>query len=419
MPKDPTRRLAWAVTLSALVGFVVVAAVVVPWRWLPDLGTWTAVAPGDLFPAHRLDQLDAFSGQQRLLRWLGIGIGLGWALILGLTDWGARLIGILPSRFRLLSAVAVLCLLGQIVVLPFGWLSYRNAVAVGLSNQSIASWWQDQGVDWLVTTVMTAIGVGAIVLLARRLPRTWPVWGAVAAMVMVMAGSFAYPVVIEPLFNTFTPLRDQSLRHDITQIADREGVHVDEVLVADASRRTTALNAYVSGFGSTRRVVLYDTLLDSIPRAQIDVVVAHELAHARHRDVVTMTALAALGSAMGVGLLALLLGPNGRLLRRSGARAVADVAVIPVVMALMAAGAFVSAPAQNLISRAVEARADVGSLTATHAYDAFTAMQVQLCDRAWADPDPPAWSQWWLGSHPTAVQRVGMADYLRERAARP
>ena len=84
--------------------------------------------------------------------------------------------------------------------------------------------------------------------------------------------------MVEPLFNWFTPLADGPLRTQILELADEEGVEVDDVLVADASRRTTTLNAYVSGFGSTRRVVVYDNLVDDLPEDQALSVVAHELA---------------------------------------------------------------------------------------------------------------------------------------------
>ena len=126
-------------------------------------------------------------------------------------------------------------------------------------------------------------------------------------MVVTVVGSALYPVLVEPLFNKFTPMPDGPLRSAILRLADREGVHVDEVLVADASRRTTTLNAYVSGLGGTRRVVVYDTLLAKAPPAEVKVVVAHELAHAKNHDVLLGTGLGALGSVGGVALLALLL----------------------------------------------------------------------------------------------------------------
>ncbi len=116
---------------------------------------------------------------------------------------------------------------------------------------------------------------------------------------LVMVGSFVYPVLVEPAFNQFTPLPDGPLRTQILHLADVEHVHLDDVLVADASRRTTTLNAYVSGYGSTRRVVLYDTVLHDLPRDQVLAIVAHELGHAAHDDVLWGSLLAALGTTFG------------------------------------------------------------------------------------------------------------------------
>ena len=151
-------------------------------------------------------------------------------------------------------------------------------------------------------------------------------------------------------------------------------MEIDDVLVADASRRTTTLNAYVSGFGSTRRVVVYDTLIETLPRDQALSVVAHELAHARHRDVVIGSVLGAAGAVLGVGALALALGALARR-RLPGA---AEPAVVPVVLALVALATLVTAPVQNGISRQIETRADVDALHATQDRQAFVA-----CSASW------------------------------------
>ena len=205
------------------------------------------------------------------------------------------------------GGVLVLIVVGRLATLPFALLLRRQSLDYGLTNQGLAGWFADQGkglaVSWVATTILVWVIVGA----ARRSPRYWFAWAGAAAMVVTVVGSALYPVLVEPLFNKFTPMPDGPLRSAILRLADREGVHVDEVLVADASRRTTTLNAYVSGLGGTRRVVVYDTLLAKAPPAEVKVVVAHELAHAKNHDVLLGTGLGALGSVGGVALLALLL----------------------------------------------------------------------------------------------------------------
>jgi STE24 endopeptidase len=203
------------------------------------------------------------------------------------------------------------------------------------------------------------------------------------------------------------------LRTDLFHLAEENGTPVKDVLVADASRRTTALNAYVSGFGSTRRIVVYDTVLEKLPDDQIESIAAHELGHVYYNDVLTGTLIGALGAAAGVAALGWLLG-SSRLLRRAGADSPADPRVVPLVLFLFAAGALLATPVQNLVSRHIEARADVHALDLTHNPMAFEEMQRALAVANLADPDPPALWQWFFGSHPTSAQRIALAeDWVR------
>jgi STE24 endopeptidase len=190
------------------------------------------------------------------------------------------------------------------------------------------------------------------------------------------------------------------------------------VLVSDASRRTTALNAYVSGFGATRRIVLYDTALQELPDDELESIVAHELGHVAADDVLTGTLVGALGSAAAVALLGWLLSWTP-LLRRAGVDSPGDPRVVPLVLFLAAVGTVASTPVQNLVSRQIETRADVHALDLTHDPEAFAAMQRRLADINLNDPTPPAAWQWWFGSHPTAPQRVALAeDWARLADAR-
>ena len=137
-----------------------------------------------------------------------------------------------------------------------------------------------------------------------------------------------------------------------------------DVLVADASRRTTALNAYVSGLGPTRRIVVYDTLLADAPPGEVEAVVAHELGHARDNDVLTGTALGALGAAAAVCAV-FLLGSWTGLLRRAGVDSIGDPRAVGLLLALAAVAGLVGAPLQNAVSRLIEARADAHALAVT------------------------------------------------------
>ena len=207
---------------------------------------------------------------------------------------------------RVLLGTVALTLVGRALTLP--WDAWRESVSrrYGLSTRSWGAWAVDVAKSYAVGLVVTLAVLLLVVGLARWQPEWWWVTGAVVGALLVVLVSFAYPVVVEPVFNKFTPMPDGPLRTSLLQLARDDGVPVEDVLVADASRRTTALNAYVSGIGATRRIVVYDTLVEQAPPEEVRLIVAHELGHAKQHDVVWGTVLGALGVAFLVCVLALL-----------------------------------------------------------------------------------------------------------------
>ena len=404
--KDQSRRTALAVATIGGIAFVVLAWWLVPWDPVPG-GDLTSVVARSVFTAEEIQRAEDFSRWARVWSWSSLVVSLLVACWFGFTRRGRALFDRLrgPWWLQVVVAVAVLVLAGRLVTLPLAVAQrvlYRD---YGLTEQAWSGFAVDTAKNELVDIVVTAIGVIVVMACARRWQRAWPAVAGALLVTLVVAGSFVYPVVVEPVFNNFTSLADGPLRTQIFELADKEDVPIDDVLVADASRRTTTLNAYVSGFGSTRRVVVYDNLVESLPEDQALSVVAHELAHAHHRDVLIGTALGAAGSLLGVGLLALLLGA----LRRRGWPSLREPQVVPVLLAVVALAMLATSPVQNGISRQIETRADVGALTTTRDSAAFIAMQRELALRSLADPTPMAWSQWWFGSHPTVLKRIALA----------
>ena len=418
--RDSARRVALVAAVVLGAAFVVVVAVRTPWSVLPTPpGGATPLDDGAGLPAEVVRRAEAFAAAIRPASLSGLLLGLAVSALLGLTSGGSRLVaaaGRLTGRrwpLTVLLGALALVVVGRLVTLPLS--AYGEVVRhrYGLSTRSWPLWLRDVTVSTAIDAGLTALVVLALVALARRTPRTWWAWAAAGAAGLVVAGSFLYPVVIEPAFNSFRSLPAGQLRTDVLALARESGNPVGDVLVADASRRTTSLNAYVSGFGSTRRVVLYDTLLQEVPDDEIESIVAHELGHVAADDVLTGTLLGALGAAGSVALLGWLLG-WAPLLRRAGADSAGDPRVVPLVLFLAALGTLLGTPVQNLVSRHVEARADLFALDLTADPQAFVAMQQRLAGTNVSDPDPPAAWQWFFGSHPTAAQRVAMAeDWLR------
>lgn len=411
----PSVRQGMLITGLGTALLVVLLAVAVPWDWLPSIpGGVPHVPATDVFTVDQIERAKHFAWPQRILGWSSLAVSLLVTCLLGLTRRGRSLVARAPGPWWVATPLAVLTVLaaGEVATAPLSAWARHRAVEAGLSTQSLGGWARDQltslGVAWALTSLAMLVVVG----LGRRAPRTWPVWLAGSAVVMTALGSFLHPVVIEPLFNDFKPMPAGDLRSAILDMAKTEGVDLDEVLVADASRRTTTLNAYVSGFGDTRRVVVYDNLLTDAPRDETLLVIAHELGHARDHDVAIGTTLGALGVVIGIGLLSLLLGPAGARSRRLDGVRAGDLAVVPMVLALSAVATLAASPVQSTVSRAMEARADRTSLEVTHDEQAFVDLHRRLALTSLGDPSPPRLSQFWFGSHPTVLQRVGIARAL-------
>lgn len=412
-PRPAADRVALGTALLGVAVFTLIAATRVPWEPVPG-GAPAPVGAASVFSADEIARAEHFALWGRIWSWSSLVVSLAVAAWLGFGRAGRVWAERLPGWWwvRVLLAVTALTLVGRVVTLPFGIALRQLRLDEGLAAGTWSAWALDLVKGEVVTVVSTSIALIALVGCARRWPRMWPAIGGAVAAALVLVGSFAYPLVVEPLFNQFEKMPDGALRTEILALADEEQVEVDDVLVADASRRTTTLNAYVSGFGHTRRVVLYDTLVEDTPQDETLSVVAHELAHAKYDDVVTGTLLGAACALVGVGLLGLLL-PRRRESGTAGdppgvVPAGIGIAAVPRILALAALAAVVSAPVQNGISRKIETRADQTALEVTRAPEAFVDLQRRLALRSHADPTPPAWSQWWFGSHPTVLERVAL-----------
>ena len=405
---DRRQALAWFAALA--VAFVATVALSTPWDWLPG-GSLGPIDPTAGLSPGQLDRISAYRAQVVPLGLLATLTTLIVAGLLGLTPAGARLVRRLPGGRRwwlqVVVAVTVLLLLGRVVTLAFAIRTEQVRHDFGLSTQGWLDWAADQLTAYAVGVVTTSILALVLVALGREVRRWW-LPGSLLAAGLVVVASFVYPVVVEPLFAHFEPMPSGPLRTSLLDLAAMDGIDVDEVLVADASARTTQLNAYVSGFGATKRIVVYDTLLAQAPPEEVRLVVAHELGHAGNRDVLRGTLVGALGAAAAVTLLALLL-DSARIRRTTGHGGPRDAAVVPAVLAFVALGSFLALPVQNVVSRAVEARADVHALQLTGDTDVFVAAQRRLAVSNLADPDPPALLYVWFASHPTVSQRLALA----------
>lgn len=318
---------------------------------------------------------------------------------------------------QVLVYLAIYAALGFVVAFPFEW--YRGWALdrqYGLTGQSLGGWLGDQ-VKTLGFSI-AALGLVPVVALAyaaiRRSPRRWWLWLGAGTLPVIAAAALLQPLVFEPAFNRFQPLRDAALRARIVDLAERAGIPGRRVLEADKSRQTTRFNAYVSGFGASQRIVLWDTMLEGMEPDEILFVMGHEMGHDRLAHIGQGILWAGLAAFAFFGMLQLL---AGAAIRRFGDRwgfhEPGDVASLPLLALLIALLGFATLPVVQARSRQVEHEADVYGLEVTRLNDAAARAFIALAEQNRSDPEPAPLVKAFLHSHPPLVERVRFAESYR------
>jgi Zn-dependent protease with chaperone function len=369
------------------------------------------------FTQAQIDRAHDFRDGQRLIA-LG-ALALEGAVLVVLALWRPA-----PAR-RALAAAARRPLLGgavvgaglsltlAVVALPLSTVAHERSRDVGLATQTIGPWLGDQAKSAAIGAAVAAAGAAVALALMRRLGRRWWIGGSVAVVAFAAVFSWLAPVLLAPIFNRFEELPPGRVRSDVLRLGERAGVDIGEVYRVDASRRSTAVNAYVNGLGPTKRVVLNDNLLREAERPVLNSVVAHELGHVKGDDILRGIGWIAIVAPFGVLFVQL---STEALSRRAGA-ARGTPAALPALALSLTAATLVLGAVSNQLSRRVEARADTFALELTRDPRAFISLQKQLSVNNVSDPDPPALSHWLFATHPSTVERIGAAvEYEREHS---
>jgi STE24 endopeptidase len=403
-------RLRWG---AAIVAAVVVAELaVVLLRPRSGVIEPVAVRTESYFSAQQVERARDYARPQVAIYGAVLTIELGLLALL-VARPPARLGG--PFRRPVLAgaaAGAALSVAVSLALLPLQVVSRERAKDVGLVTQSWGGYARDKSISWGIGAVVAGLGAATAVGLIRRYPRGWWVPGSVIVVAFGVASIYAGPVVLDPLFNTFKPLPAGQTRDDVLTLAQKAGVDVGDVFTVDASRRTTAANAYVTGLGQTKRVVLYDTLLENFTRDEVRLVVAHELSHVHYRDVPNGLLYLAIVAPFGLFAVAQL---TRRLAPDGGDEA--GPAVLPALALSLVVMTTTITTISNQLSRRIEARADSYALTLTGEPDPFIAFEKRIALRNLSDPEPPGWQTLLLATHPPTMQRIGIG-VAYERGAR-
>jgi STE24 endopeptidase len=376
------------------VGFAVAA-------WL----LWRTQVPAglDLPSVHlRAPRADEYS---RLPRWLWVGRTVAvLGVLAGLVAAGPWL----ARRLRYGVAVLLVVLAALwLVELPFGLVLHWWNRRYGLTRQSYLAWLVDPWLELIAVVVVACLALVLAGVLARRLGRRWWLVGGPVLAVLGAAVILLQPFVLVPRLE---PLRDAQLASQIRELGTRLGVRPREVDVEDVSDRTTRINAEVAGYGPTRRVILWSTLLEkNVPGGEVRFVAAHELAHVARRHVWKGVAWFALLATPIVFLVA-------EATRRRGG--IGNPAAIPLAVLVLVVVELALLPFANAVSRRYEAEADWVALQTTRDPAGARGLFERFATANLADPSPPTWSYVLRGTHPSLERRIAMAEAWRRLSAR-
>ncbi len=374
-----------------------------------------APQPEQFFNSQEVARGVEYASTMRLLFLLGLAAN---AIVLVLLLWSRS--GI---QFRLWSAInadgkpvimTALMALGTFVLLKLVQLPllfYRTHLLqhrFGLSTQSQVAWFKDWFLTSAIDSVVFIIGVLVIYRFILWTTKWWWLPAGFCLGAYVVVYMWLAPVVLSPLFNSFTPLPNKRLAVKIKKLAQKIKTPVDEVLVMDASRRTKRANAYYTGLWSTKRVVLYDNLLRRFNEREILSIVAHEFGHWRHDHIKK-------GVAMGIGGIFLALLVASLLLNYScregyfGLKDPADPANLPLLLIIFIVIQLIAQPIGMALSRQMEREADLTALELTDDPEAFIEVERKLVQMNVIDLKPPSWAIFLLHTHPPVMERIGAA----------
>jgi STE24 endopeptidase len=367
-----------------------------------------------LYPPERQALALRVALQGRTLFWIGTMLQLAIFAALYFSGAATWLREALEQRIRRpffvnIFVVAAVVIASSIIMLPFTWYeSYTFPHRYDLSRESPADWFHDWAVALALGASIAAFGGALFFWLARRLPRAWPVVAAALAAPIILISTVILPVFIEPLFNTYTPLPPSPLTKSILDLAAQHGVHASAVYVFNLSKQETASNAFVSGLGSSERIALSDTLLQTFQPDEALYVTAHELGHYVHGDLWRGAWYAWLGSLV---VIAVVYFAGGALVRRTPKRArdLSDPVAAPLLLALLLVFGLLAHPVGNALSRQIEHNADVFAAANTRLGTAGVRAFARIGSQGLSTLHPDPLVVWYFYTHPPLDERIWYA----------
>jgi STE24 endopeptidase len=277
----------------------------------------------------------------------------------------------------------------------------------GLSNETLGGWAFDELKSLGLNLLLSVAVLDVLYFVLRRAGEWWWIGAGLFFLVFGVAMSALFPVLILPLFYKLQPLENESLSEKLTALAQRVGAKVLGVYRMGMSEKTKKANAAFAGLGSTKRIILGDTLLDKFAEDEIEVVMAHEMAHYKHGDITKMIAWGTVTTFLGLKVADLGLHWG---MARLGYEHVWDIAAFPLLALCLFVFGLVAMPLNNAFSRSREWKADVTALELTANRDAFIRAMRKLAEQNLADLSPHPLVEFLLHDHPSLARRIAWAE---------
>ena len=314
------------------------------------------------------------------------------------------------TKFRVLQIAIYLfylSLVTTVLALPLQWISHQVSVDYGISTQSTANWIKEHILDFWINFLLMFLVVTVLLWLIKKYPKRWWLYGWALSVPFTIFLTFIQPVVIDPLYNEFSTLHNKELEKKILTLADKAKIPAEHVYEVDMSKKTNALNAYVTGIGSNSRIVLWNTTLEQLKDKEILFIMAHEMGHYVMKHIYWGVGSYIVLTFVGMYLISRII---QACIRKWGdtlhISKVASFSVLPLFFLVSSVLSFAVSPATNYVSRVEERAADQYALDMTKDSQSGVKTFQYLSKTSLSQVNPPALVKFFMYTHPPIFERI-------------
>ncbi|MEH6888861.1 M48 family metallopeptidase [Bacillus sp. JJ864] len=379
---------------------------------IPETYKGTSADPATFMNARELTLSQDYSRVKNLLFFLATPlqwIVLLFVLIFGVSKrfekWAKD-----TTKFRVLQIAIYLfylSLVTTVLALPLQWISHQVSVDYGISTQSTASWIKEHVLDFWINFLLMFLIVTVLLWLIKKYPKRWWLYGWALSVPFTIFLTFIQPVVIDPLYNDFSTLHNKELEKKILTLADKAKIPAEHVYEVDMSKKTNALNAYVTGIGSNSRIVLWNTTLEQLKDKEILFIMAHEMGHYVMKHIYWGVGSYIVLTFVGMYLISRIM---QACIRKWGdtlhISKIATFSVLPLFFLVSSMLSFAVSPATNYVSRIEERAADQYALDMTKDNQSGVKTFQYLSKTSLSQVNPPALVKLFMYTHPPIFERI-------------